>query len=191
MTFIHYYLIIINIIGFILFAINTLLYTYTADKEIDKLLTLASILGGSLGIVIAIFLIDRKAVKGNMMSRVFVFSVLVIQIALCLIIKNFNWSTLLQNILSFYSRYKPLLIYLVIINVISFIAYGIDKFNAIYGRSRIRIITLLFLAFIGGSIGSISAMYLFRHKTSKDYFTVGVPLIMLMQLFVLVYLLLL
>ena len=64
------YLICINVIGFILFAINTWLYSHTDEKQIDALLTITSLLGGSLGIVIAIFLIDRKAVKGNMMSRV-------------------------------------------------------------------------------------------------------------------------
>lgn len=60
-------------------------------------------------------------------------------------------------------------------------AFAIDKIAAIEGRSRIRIVTLLGLAFIGGSIGGLIAMYLFRHKIRKDYFTVGIPLIMVMQ----------
>ena len=44
-----------------------------------------------------------------------------------------------------------------------------------------------YLAFIGGSVGALLAMYLLRHKTKKDYFTVGVPLIMIMQVVVLFY----
>ena len=44
--------------------------------------------------------------------------------------------------------------------------------------------TLLGLAFMGGSIGALIAMYVFHHKTKQDYFSVGVPLIMLMQAFV-------
>ena len=73
-----YYLIFINVIGFILFAINTWLYSHTAEKQIDIFLTICSLLGGSFGIVIAILLIDRKAEKKNMMSRVFVSCVFVI-----------------------------------------------------------------------------------------------------------------
>lgn len=67
------------------------------------------------------------------------------------------------------------------------VAFAIDKIAAIEGRSRIRIVTLLGLAFIGGSLGGLIAMYLFRHKIRKDYFTVGIPLIMLMQVFVIFY----
>ena len=64
----------------------------------------------------------------------------------------------------------------------------LERIAAIEGRSRIRIVTLLGLAFIGGSIGGLIAMYLFRHKIRKDYFTVGIPLIMVMQVFVIFYL---
>lgn len=55
-----YYLIIINVIGFVLYLVNTWLYTYTADGQIDRALTITSLLGGSLGIVIAILLFDRN-----------------------------------------------------------------------------------------------------------------------------------
>ena len=55
-------------------------------------------------------------------------------------------------------------------------------------RGRIRILTLLGLSFIGGSVGGLIAMYAFRHKTKKDYFTVGLPLIMVMQVVVVFYL---
>ena len=74
-----------------------------------------------------------------------------------------------------------------IINFITLAAFAIDKIAAIEGRFRIRIVTLLGLAFIGGSLGGLIAMYLFRHKIRKDYFTVGIPLIMLMQVFVIFY----
>lgn len=79
------YLVIINIIGFILFLVNTLLYCFTVEGQIDSVLTIAALLGASLGIVLAILIFDRKAVKGNMMSRVFVSCILVIQIILFLV----------------------------------------------------------------------------------------------------------
>lgn len=182
-----YYLILVNIIGFIVFAINTWLYSNTADKQIDVVLTICSLLGGSLGIVIAILLIDRKAEKGNMMSRVFVSCFLVIQIIVFLIIKGHISNDITVAFWEFFDRHKILLTYLVVINMITFAAFAIDKMNAIEKRSRIRIVTLLGLSFIGGSIGGIAAMYTFRHKTKKDYFTVGEPLIIVMQIVLLFY----
>ena len=52
----------------------------------------------------------------------------------------------------------------------------------------IKNITLLGLAFIGGTIGGLIAMYVFRHKTQKDYYTVGLWLMIIMQIILLIYL---
>lgn len=183
-----YYIIIINIIGFILFAVNTLLYTYTANKQIDSVLTITSLLGGSLGIVIAILIMDRKAQKGTMMSRVFVVCMLVIQIIIFLFIKGFHNDEITFAFWEFFDKWKVFLIYLLVINIVTLIAFGVDKINAVEHRSRIRIVTLLGLAFVGGSIGALIAMYAFRHKTKQDYFTVGVPLIIIMQVVLVFYL---
>ena len=71
--------------------------------------------------------------------------------------------------------------YLLIINIVAFATYGIDKYNAVRGRWRTKEVTLLGLAAIGGSIGAIAAMCAFRHKTKKPLFTIGVPLIILLQ----------
>ena len=182
------YLIVINVVGFILFAINTWLYNNTAEGEIDSALTIVALLGGSLGIIISICIFDFKAEKGNMMSRVFVASVFVIQIVIYLIVKGFIKTELTIAFWNFFRQHKYILGYLVIMNVIAFIAYAIDKYNAIEHRSRIRNVSLLALAFLGGSIGALLSMYTFRHKTSKDYYTVGVPLILIMQIVVIFYL---
>lgn len=183
-----YYIIIINILGFIFFAVNTWLYNHTADKQIDSVLTVTSLLGGSLGIVIAILIIDRKAEKGNMMSRVFVICVLVIQIIIFLFIKGFHNDKITFAFWKFFDKWKILLIYLLVIDVVTLIVFGIDKIRAAEHRSRIKIVTLLGLAFAGGSIGALIAMYAFRHKTNQDYFTVGVPLIIVMQVVVVFFL---
>ena len=87
----------------------------------------------------------------------------------------------------FFDKHKIFLAYLGIINFITFAAFAIDKFAAIEHRSRIRIVTLLGLSFLGGSFGGLLAMYLLRHKTKKDYFTIGIPLIIIMQIIVLFY----
>ena len=183
-----YYLIIINIIGFIVFAINTWMYDNTADNEIDSVVTIVSLLGGSLGIVLSICIFDFKAKKSVMMSRVFVSCVLVIQIVIFLVVKGYIKNNITLAFWTFFYEHKYIIVYLGIINVVAFVAYAIDKFNAMEHRTRIRIVTLLALAFVGGSVGAILAMYTFRHKINKDYFTVGVPLIMIMQVVVIFYL---
>lgn len=58
-----------------------------------------------------------------------------------------------------------IVIYLAIINVITFVVYGLDKWNAKQSKWRIRESTLLGLAAIGGSIGALLAMKILRHKT--------------------------
>lgn len=175
------YLFIINILGFILFAVNTWLYSHTQDKQIDMVLNIISLLGGSLGIISGILIIDRKARKNNMMSRVFVICVLIIQIIAFLMFKGMHQEKISFAFWEFFGQHKLLSIYLVIINIVTFIAFGIDKLKAVSHKYRIRIITLLGLAFAGGSAGGMLGMYVFRHKINKDYFTIGIPLIILMQ----------
>lgn len=182
------YLIIINIIGFVLYLINMLLYNYTAEANVDKFLTIISLVGGSLGILLVIVLFDRKSVKDNMMSRVFVICLFVIQLVMFLFLQGAHGEKITFAFWEFFAEHKILIIYSVIINFVSFAAFAVDKINACEGRSRIRIITLLGIAFAGGSIGAILGMYIFRHKTRVDYFTVGVPLIMIMQAVVIFYL---
>ena len=182
------YLLIINIIGFILYIVNMLLYRFTEEWNVDSLLTIISIIGGAAGALLAIILFDRKSVKDNMMSRVFVVCVCIIQIVLYLFFKGGHFDQITFAFWEFFGKYKILIVYLVIINFVSFAAFALDKINAIEGRSRIRIITLLGIAFLGGSLGAILAMYILRHKTKIDYFTVGIPLIMLMQAVVIFYL---
>lgn len=184
----EYYLIFMNILGFILFIINTMLYSYTENRQIDAILTITSLLGGSLGIVLSMLIVDRKAVKGNMMSRVFVVCVLIVQIVFFLFLKGNHEQEITFGFVNFFTEHKFILIYLLIINVATFIAFAIDKYNAIAGRSRIRIITLLVLSFFGGSIGGLFAMYLLRHKIKKDYFSVGLPMILVTQFVLIFYL---
>ena len=77
---------------------------------------------------------------------------------------------------------KYFIIYLIIINLIAFLTMFIDKRKAKYGRWRIPEQTLLILAIIGGSIGAMAGMYTFRHKTKKLRFSVGFPIILILQI---------
>ena len=183
------YLVIINIIGFLMYLINMWLYSHTKEGQVDKFLTILSLAGASPGILLAIVLFDKKAHKGTMMSRVFVISVFIIQIILFLIWKGYMNDNITLALWEPFLKHRILLIYFGIINFITFIVFAIDKVNAQEHRSRIKIVTLLGLSFIGGSIGALLAIYLLHHKTKKDYFTVGIPIIMIMQVIVLFYLL--
>ena len=128
------YLIIINIIGFVLYLINMLLYNYTAEANVDKFLTIISLVGGSLGILLAIVLFDRKSVKDNMMSRVFVICLFVIQLVMFLFLKGANGEKITFAFWEFFAEHKILIIYSVIINFVSFAAFAVDKINACEGR---------------------------------------------------------
>ena len=82
-----------------------------------------------------------------------------------------------------------ILIYLVIINVVTFLAFGLDKLKAKVDAWRIPEKTLLGLAVIGGSVGGILGMRTFRHKTRHKQFSVGLPVILAVQIVVVVLLL--
>ena len=79
------------------------------------------------------------------------------------------------------------IIYGMSINVIAFLLYGIDKWNARKGLRRIPEKTLLGIAAAGGSAGAYVGMQLFRHKTKKVKFSIGVPIIFVIQVGILLY----
>ena len=68
------------------------------------------------------------------------------------------------------------MIYLIVINIISFLSMGLDKFLAIISKRRISENTLLFLTLIGGGLGTLIGMFIFRHKIRKMKFQILVPL---------------
>ena len=61
------------------------------------------------------------------------------------------------------------MIYLILVNLIAFLMYGMDKWNAIKGLQRIPEKTLLGIAAAGGSVGAYAGMQFFRHKTRKNH----------------------
>ena len=79
----------------------------------------------------------------------------------------------------------------VILNLVTFIVYSIDKHKAQNkkGTRRIPERVLLILAAIGGSIGALLAMRTFRHKTQHVKFKYGVPAILILQVALAIYLL--
>ena len=84
---------------------------------------------------------------------------------------------------------NTLLYYLIVINIVTFLVYGIDKWKAKQGSWRIAEATLLMLPVIGGSIGALLGMKIWHHKTMHKKFKYGLPLILLVQI-ALIYLIL-
>lgn len=72
--------------------------------------------------------------------------------------------------------------YLAFINVLGFVLMGIDKQKARRKKWRIPEKTLFLTAILGGSIGSILGMQIFRHKTRHTAFVIGMPCILIIQI---------
>lgn len=84
-------------------------------------------------------------------------------------------------------NYIPAICYLTIINVTAFALMGFDKQRAKRHLWRISEKTLFLSALAGGSIGAILGMYTFRHKTRHTSFVYGMPVILIFQLFLIIY----
>ena len=94
-------------------------------------------------------------------------------------------------ILDFFNKNPELIkyaiIYLIIINLAGFLAMSIDKRRAKKGEWRIKEGTLFLITLLGGGIGTISGMYIFRHKTKKLKFTIGLPTIFITENVLMIY----
>lgn len=77
---------------------------------------------------------------------------------------------------------QTIIIYIIAINVVAFIVFGIDKLRARQKKWRIPEATILLLAVVGGSIGAWAGMLVWRHKTMHRKFKYGVPVILILQL---------
>lgn len=82
---------------------------------------------------------------------------------------------------------KNIIIYILIINIIAFLAMYIDKKRAEKGEWRISENGLFTLVLLGGGIGAIAGMYKFRHKTKKLKFTIGFPTILISEIVLVIY----
>lgn len=82
---------------------------------------------------------------------------------------------------------QNIILYFVIINIIGFLVMYIDKQKAKKGKWRIPEKTIFIITVLGGGIGTISGMYVFRHKTQKLHFTIGLPTITILEIIGIIY----
>ena len=76
---------------------------------------------------------------------------------------------------------KVILIYFVVINLVAFILFGIDKWRARNNAWRISEAALFLVALLGGSVGAKIGMHVWHHKTQHLSFVIGIPMIILLQ----------
>ncbi len=81
---------------------------------------------------------------------------------------------------------QNIIIYLVAINLITFLVMWLDKRKAKKGRWRIPENTLLLFVLLGGGIGGIAGMYVFHHKTNKAKFVIGFPVILICEILIII-----
>ena len=77
-----------------------------------------------------------------------------------------------------------MILYFTAISILSFLLFGLDKQKAKQNKRRISEFTLLLVSFLGGSLGSLLGMLIFRHKTSKTSFKIKFGLILLAQILI-------
>ena len=78
-------------------------------------------------------------------------------------------------------------LYLILINVITFILFTLDKKRARSRQWRIPESTLLFVSLLGGAVGGLIGMQIFKHKTKKMKFVIGMPIILVFNIMILKY----
>ena len=82
---------------------------------------------------------------------------------------------------------KNIIIYIIVINLLTFMAMWWDKHEAKKGDWRVSEKTLFVFVLLGGGIGGILGMYVFRHKTKKWYFKYGFPIILILEVILGIY----
>lgn len=183
----QWYVVAINIFAFLVYTIDFQIYIHGGDGIKPEVLpNLVTIFGGAFGTLMAEVLWDRKINKINAQSRIYTLIWLIIQIAFFWVLWGPNHETANIQALSFYSSHKILCIYYLIINIVTFIVFAIDKIKAIIGAWRIREVVLLGLCLLGGGFGGILAMDICNHKVKSNHFMFGVPVMICTHLFLIV-----
>lgn len=83
---------------------------------------------------------------------------------------------------------KNIIAYIIIINILTFLVMLWDKHEAKKGEWRVSEKTLFAFVLLGGGVGGILGMYIFRHKTKKWYFKYGFPIILILEIILGIYL---
>lgn len=103
--------------------------------------------------------------------------------------ENIIMYNMLENFFQLSLIIQSIIIYLILINIITFFYFGIDKTRSELFKKRISEKILWFLTAIGGSLGALGGMRFFHHKTKKSSFQAGIAIILALQIIILYFLL--
>lgn len=184
------YLMAVNVVAFVVFTIDYFLFMKSGRELVNHVaMCLFAVLGGGVGMLVSFLIWDRKVVKANAAWRFAALMSIVVWTMVVLAVYgviNINLAAITEPL--GLERLAPLGIYLLVINIVTFIVFAYDKRQATRGGNRVREFVLLGLSFIGGALGGLIAMYVVRHKTSKWYFKFGLPAMIVLHIAVFVYL---
>ena len=80
------------------------------------------------------------------------------------------------------------ILYFVIVNILTFLLFAVDKFRAVRRGWRIRESVLFGISLVGGALGGLLSMFVFRHKTKKSLFEYGMPIAVVLHIvFIFIY----
>ena len=190
------YLLIINAITFVVFCIDHWICTHTnwendddwGQNFVHRILNFLGIFGGAAGMLLSFIVLRNRIGKCSAYWYAFTFSVLLAwSVLYCVVCNPFGWAMgqFQPNIKS----HLPIIIYLSVINIISFILFLIDSSN----RRNIWnwMETILFvIGILGGTIGGLLAIIITGKKRCTPHFSYGFPILLVSQVFLITYLLL-
>lgn len=184
------YLIAVNVVAFVVFTIDYFLFMKSGRELVNHVaMSLFAVFGGGVGMLASFLIWDRRVVKANAAWRFAALMGIVVWTMVVLAVYgviNINLAAITEPL--GLEKLAPLGIYLLVINIVTFIVFAYDKRQAMRGGNRVREFVLLGLSFIGGALGGLIAMYVVRHKTSKWYFKFGLPAMIVLHIAVFVYL---
>lgn len=182
------YLIVLNVVTFLLHAVDFWLCRLTGEERISHaFLGVLAVAGGPAGALLAFLLWDRRTVKANAWHHVVVASAFLVwcTVVAFVYVTPFDPQTFVTNLTS---RHTALAAYLVCVNAITLVLFGIDKLRAVQDRWRIREAVLLGFSLAGGSVGGLLGMATFRHKIRSPQFRYGLLTMLAAQLVALAWL---
>ena len=168
---------VLNGVGFFLFIVYRFLFVFGEGKwrETAAMIEIAnffvSLLGGATGVLTGIIFMERRTTKDNMFFHFTAFTMAVIYAVLFLFFSDLmDVYFRPHDIIEFFKECKVFDAYLILINLLTFVVFGIDKHRAIHGKMRVPDVTLLLLCGAFGWLGGAAGMVFFKHKIKKDDF---------------------
>ena len=187
------YLLVVNALAFLLLTIDYHVCMRTGREELidHRILSVFALIGGGIGMLVAFLVWDRRVNKNNVAWRLMA----VIGIVAWALVTLCVYGVIKLDVASLVAPLDlgdlvPFGVYLLVANLVTLALFIYDKLRAEQGRvdKRIPEIVLLGLSLAGGAVGGIVGMHLVRHKTRKWYFSWGLPVMIVLQVVLLLYL---